>query len=77
MPKPSRSSKKDPQVRIAHILDSINAVESYLDGMTLKTFTHDAPLRIKPAQPANLLDYFLVVLVVAVRIATIPLPSLA
>ncbi len=41
MPKRSRSSKKDPRVRIAHILDSIDAVESYLDGMTLETFTSD------------------------------------
>ncbi len=42
MPKRSRSSKKDPRVRIAHILDSIVAVESYLDGITLETFTRDA-----------------------------------
>lgn len=42
MPKRSRSSKKDPRVRIAHILDSIDAVESYLDGLTLETFTNDA-----------------------------------
>ena len=42
MPKRSRSSKKDPKVRIAHILDSIDAVESYLDGMTLESFTRDA-----------------------------------
>ena len=41
MPKPSRSSKKDPSVRIAHILDSIDAVESYLGGMTLESFTSD------------------------------------
>ncbi len=42
MPKRSRSSKKDPRVRIAHILDSIDAVESYLGGMTPETFTKDA-----------------------------------
>ncbi len=42
MPKRSRSSKKDPQVRIAHILDSIDAIEGYLAGMTLETFTRDA-----------------------------------
>lgn len=42
MPKRSRSSKKDPRVRIAHILDSIDAVGAYLDGMTLETFTRYA-----------------------------------
>ncbi len=42
MPKHSRSSKKDPRVRIAHILDSIDAIETYLDGMTLESFTGDA-----------------------------------
>ena len=42
MPKRSKSSKKDPSVRIGHILDSIDAVETYLDGMTLETFTSDA-----------------------------------
>ncbi len=41
MPKPSRSSKKDPQVRIAHILDSIDAIESYLAGMTQGSFAKD------------------------------------
>ena len=42
MPKPSRSSKKDPQVRIAHILDSIDAVETYLAGTTQDSFAKDA-----------------------------------
>jgi len=42
MPKRNKSSKKDPRVRIAHILDSIDAVESYLGSMTLETFTRDA-----------------------------------
>ncbi len=42
MPKPSRSSKKDPQVRIAHILDSIDAVEAYLAGTTQDSFAKDA-----------------------------------
>ena len=42
MPKHSRSSKKDPRVRIAHILDSIDAIETYLDGMTLESFTGDS-----------------------------------
>lgn len=42
MPKHSKFSKKDPRVRIAHIRDSIDAVESYLGGMTLEAFTNDA-----------------------------------
>ncbi len=41
MPKPSRSFKKDPQVRIAHILDSIDAVEAYLAGTTEDSFAKD------------------------------------
>jgi uncharacterized protein with HEPN domain len=42
MPKRSKSSKKDPRVRIAHILDSIDAVETYLAGASLDSFARDA-----------------------------------
>ncbi len=45
MPKFSRSSKKDPRVRIAHILESIQAVETYLAGMTSEIFAQGAKTR--------------------------------
>ena len=50
MPKPPKSSKKDPRVRVAHILDSIQAIESYVAGMSYDEFradpkTHDAVCR--------------------------------
>ena len=45
MPKPSGSSKKDPRVRIAHILDSVDAVETYLAGTTEDSVAKDVKTR--------------------------------
>ncbi len=45
MPKLRRSSNKDPQVRIAHILDSVDAVETYLAGTTEDSVAKDVKTR--------------------------------
>ena len=41
MPKRARSSKKDPRVRIAHVLESIEAVDSYVADISFEQFSQD------------------------------------
>ncbi|MFQ5774459.1 MAG: DUF86 domain-containing protein [Kiloniellaceae bacterium] len=42
MPKRGKSSKKDPRVRVAHVMDSIKAIESYVAGMSMDEFAKDS-----------------------------------
>lgn len=45
MPKPKQFSKSDPATRLVHILDSIEAIESYVAGQTLESFLADTKSR--------------------------------